>query len=87
MSSCGCHEKDVSHKSPAYRRALWVVVILNAGYGVIEAVGGFLAGSQSLKADALDFLGDGTITFLALIALSWRAVWRARAGLAAPSRA
>lgn len=64
-----------------YRRALWIVVLLNVGYGIVEAAGGFLSGSQALKADALDFLGDGLISFLGLIALAWPLVWRARAAL------
>src|SRR3546814_2624308 len=51
--------KDLSHITPAYKRALWTVVALNVGYGLIEMFGGFLSGSQALKADALDFLGDG----------------------------
>ena len=49
--------------APGYRRALWIVVLINAGYGIVEMAGGFLADSQALKADALDFLGDGVITF------------------------
>lgn len=69
------------HRSPAYRRALWIVVALNAGYGVVEAVGGFLAGSQAVKADALDFLGDGLITMLGLLAIGRSGAWRARAAL------
>ena len=73
--------KDLSHITPAYKRALWIVVLLNAGYGVVEIVGGFLAGSQALKADALDFLGDGLITFLGLLAIGWPTVWRARSAL------
>ena len=47
--------EQLSHITPAYKRALWIVVLLNIGYGVIEAVGGFISGSQALKADALDF--------------------------------
>ena len=70
-----------SHITPAYRRALWTVVVLNVGYGVIEMIGGFLAESQALKADALDFLGDGLITFLGLLAIGWSLVWRARSAL------
>ncbi len=70
-----------AHLDPAYRRALWIVVVLNLGYGVAEAIGGFLAGSQALKADALDFLGDGLITLLAVIATGWRPAWRARTAL------
>lgn len=73
--------KDLSHVTPAYKRALWIVVVLNVGYGVIEAVGGFLAGSQALKADALDFLGDGLISFLGLLAIGWSLRWRARSAL------
>jgi cation diffusion facilitator family transporter len=57
---------------------LWIVVILNLGMGAAEMIGGFLAGSQALKADALDFFGDGAITLLGLIALGWSAVWRAK---------
>jgi Co/Zn/Cd efflux system component/copper chaperone CopZ len=66
---------------PGYRRALWIVVLLNVGYGVVETVGGFLSDSQALKADALDFLGDGLITFLGLLALRWSLAWRARSAL------
>jgi Co/Zn/Cd efflux system component/copper chaperone CopZ len=70
-----------SHLTPAYRRALWIVVLLNVGYGLIEIVGGVLSDSQALKADALDFLGDGLITFLGLVAIGWGLAWRARAAL------
>lgn len=72
---------ELAHATPAYRRALWTVVALNVGYGVLEMIGGFLAGSQALKADALDFLGDGSITVLGLAALSWGLLWRARAAI------
>ena len=66
---------------PLYRRALWIVVLLNVGFGVLEMVGGFIAGSQALKADALDFLGDGSITFVGLLALAWTASARTRLAL------
>lgn len=69
------------HHDPAYRRALWIVVLLNVGYGMVEMVGGFLAGSQAVKADALDFIGDGLITFLGLLAIGWSLAWRARSAL------
>lgn len=73
--------KSLAHINPAYKRALWIVIVLNAGYGVAEMIGGFLAGSQALKADALDFLGDGSITFFGLLAIGWSLTWRARAAL------
>jgi cation diffusion facilitator family transporter len=74
-------EKAQTHITAGYRRALWIVIALNVGYGVIEMVGGFLAGSQALKADALDFLGDGLITFLGVLAIGWSLIWRARSAL------
>lgn len=73
--------KDLAHITPDYKRALWIVVLLNVGYGLIEMAGGFIAGSQALKADALDFLGDGLITFLGLLAIGWSLAWRARSAL------
>lgn len=72
---------DLAHVTPAYRRALWVVVGLNVGYGLVEMAGGFVSGSQALKADGLDFLGDGLISFLGLPAIGWSLTWRARSAL------
>ena len=69
------------HLTAEYRRALWIVITLNVGYGLIEMIGGFLAGSQALKADALDFVGDGLITLLGVIAIGWSLLWRARSAL------
>ncbi len=73
--------KDLTHITPAYRKALWVVVLINVCYGLAEMIGGFLADSQALKADALDFLGDGSITFLGLLAIGWSLRLRARSAL------
>ena len=72
---------DLSHVTPAYKRALWIVVLLNVGYGVIEIFGSFLSGSQALQADALDFVGDGLISFLGRIAVGWGLAARAKAAL------
>lgn len=66
---------------PGYRRALWIVACLNLGYGAVEMIGGVISTSQALKADALDFLGDGLITGLGVLAIGWSRAWRARAAL------
>jgi len=75
--SCTCDHDIPTHAAPAYRSALWLVAGLNLTMGIAESVSGYLAGSQALKADALDFLGDGIITGLGLIALNWTANSRA----------
>lgn len=81
-NGCGCTGDSArAEKDPAYRRALWIVVLLNLGFGACEIVGGFIADSQALKADSLDFIGDGTITLVGLIALGWTAAARARIAL------
>ena len=72
---------DLSHVTPAYKRALWIVVLLNVGYGIIEIGGSILSGSQALQADSLDFIGDGLISFLGLIAVGWGLTARAKAAL------
>ncbi len=59
---------------PRYKRVLWTVIGINAAMFLTEMVGGQIAGSQALQADALDFLGD-TITYglsLAVIGASLR---------------
>lgn len=81
-NDCGCTgDAARAQDDPAYRRALWIVVILNLGFGLCEIIGGFIADSQALKADALDFLGDGSITLMGLFALGWTAIARSRVAL------
>lgn len=82
IESCGCHGEPVrAQHDPAYRRALIIVVVLNLGFGIAELLGGFIADSQALKADSLDFLGDGSITLIGLLGLAWSARARARVAL------
>jgi Co/Zn/Cd efflux system component len=47
---------------PRYRRVLWTVIGINGAMFLTEMIAGQLAGSQALKADALDFLAD-TVTY------------------------
>jgi Co/Zn/Cd efflux system component len=47
---------------PRYKRLLWTVICINGAMFLIEMIAGQLAGSQALKADALDFLAD-TVTY------------------------
>lgn len=58
-ASCG-HNVSFDGTSPGYRRALWIVIGLNAAMFLVEITAGALAGSQALRADALDFFADAT---------------------------
>jgi Co/Zn/Cd efflux system component len=56
-----------------YRRRLAAVILINAAMFVVEMTAGSLAGSQALKADALDFFAD-TVTYGASLAVIGAAV-------------
>ena len=49
---------DRHRGNKSYRRVLWAVLAINAVMFLIEIGAGLAAGSASLQADALDFLGD-----------------------------
>ena len=63
---------------PGYGRVLWVALAVNALMFLVEVAAGVLAGSLSLQADALDFLGDAGNYALSLWAVSRALKVRAR---------
>ena len=67
--------------SPAWRRALWIALAVNAGMFLAEIVAGVAAGSSALQADALDFLGDAANYAISLTVAGMVLHWRARAAL------
>lgn len=83
--SCSCSTEEpgaaFDGASAGYRRILVVVIVLNAAMFVIETGAGLAAGSQALRADALDFLGDSLTYGLSLVVIGRPLVWRARAAL------
>jgi Co/Zn/Cd efflux system component len=82
MSGCGCCcESRFEGVSPSYKRALIAVIVINAAMFAIETAGGMLAGSQALRADALDFLGDALTYGLSLAVIGTPLLWRARVAL------
>ena len=77
---CGHHvESKQTLASPAYRRILWWALWINLGMFLLEVLAGVQAGSVSLLADALDFLGDSANYLISLVVLSLSLSWRARA--------
>jgi Co/Zn/Cd efflux system component len=74
MAGCCNHNARFDGVSADYKRRLWLVIAINAGMFAVEMGAGQVSGSQALKADALDFLGDA-LTYgisLAVIGASLR---------------
>jgi len=81
MSGCGCDSVCDAAPDPAYRRALWIALVLNALMFGVEIVASFAAQSVSLLADAVDFLGDAGNYGVALFVLGMAPLWRSRTAL------
>jgi hypothetical protein len=65
--------------SPAWCRALWIALAVNAAMFAGEIIAGVAAGSASLRADALDFLGDSANYAISIGVVGMGLAWRARA--------
>lgn len=65
-----------------YRRVLWLVLGINAAMFLVEITAGLAAGSASLQADALDFLGDAGNYAISLFVVGMALKYRASAALA-----
>ncbi|MCP8690001.1 cation diffusion facilitator family transporter [Marinobacterium sedimentorum] len=74
-------QENAGLKSVAYRRVLWIALLLNLAMFGVEIVAGMRAGSVSLLADSLDFLGDSANYGISLWVLGLGLAIRARASL------
>jgi Co/Zn/Cd efflux system component len=85
-ASCCSHDHcqappDPQRGNEAYRRVLWTVLAINAGMFAVEVIAGLAAGSASLQADALDFLGDAGNYAISLFVVGMALRYRAMAAL------
>jgi len=82
-ASCCSHDHccapDPQRGNEGYRRVLWVVLAINAGMFAVEVIAGVTAGSASLQADALDFLGDAGNYAISLFVVGMALRYRAMA--------
>ena len=74
----GC-PSEAKRNDRLWRRVLWVALAVNAVMFGVEITAGVAAGSASLKADALDFLGDAANYAISLGVAGMALVWRATA--------
>jgi Co/Zn/Cd efflux system component len=87
MTDCCCTPSPLDldphrRNAAAYRRILWAVLAINGVMFVVEIGAGLMAGSASLQADALDFLGDTANYAISLIVVGMTLRYRASAALA-----
>src|SRR5829696_1810539 len=84
-ASCGGHEhghaSDPQRGNEGYRRILWAVLAINAIMFAVEVIAGVAAGSASLQADALDFLGDAGNYAISLFVVGMALRYRTMAAL------
>lgn len=82
-TACGCHGgvPMFDGMDPRYKRVLWTVIAVNGVMFLTEMAAGQLAGSQALKADALDFLADTATYGLSLAVIGATLRMRATAVL------
>lgn len=80
---CSCQAPDPGPSTPpGYRRVLWIALAVNLAMFAIEFGSALAAGSVSLLADSIDFLGDAANYGVSLYVLSHALIWRARTALA-----
>jgi Co/Zn/Cd efflux system component len=79
---CGHCPGDEASQAPGFRRVLWTVLAINAAMFAVEIGAGIVAGSASLQADALDFLGDAANYAVSLYVVGMALRYRASAALA-----
>src|SRR4051812_27518752 len=76
-----CQAPDPQRGNESYRRVLWAVLAINAAMFAVEVIAGLAAGSASLQADALDFLGDAGNYAISLFVVGMALRYRATAAL------
>jgi Co/Zn/Cd efflux system component len=67
-------------ETPAFRRVVIIVALLNLGYFGVEFAVARTIGSVALFADSVDFLEDASVNLLIAVAVGWTALARARVG-------
>lgn len=69
-SCCGPKNINIKEVNKNFKTVLWVALILNFAMFLLENFQGLLSHSLSLRADAIDFLGDSANYFVTLFVLT-----------------
>ena len=84
MSACcsGSCSPTTPPPDGRYRKVLWAALLINFIMFGVELASSLAAGSVSLLADSVDFLGDAANYGVSLFVLGMAVVWRSRAAFA-----
>lgn len=84
MSSCCSGSCSPATPPPdgRYRKVLWAALVINFCMFGVELASSLAAGSVSLLADSVDFMGDAANYGVSLFVLGMAVVWRSRAAYA-----
>lgn len=69
-ASCCGHDFKINEVNKNFKKVLWISLILNFAMFILENFQGMISHSLSLRADAIDFLGDSANYFVTLFVLS-----------------
>ena len=81
MACCNCSVPEPKPDNTKMRRVLWIALAINATMFAVEVGAGLAAGSASLQADALDFLGDAANYAISLAVIGMALRYRSSAAL------
>lgn len=81
MAKSCCGKSEFTGLDPAYKRILVIIIAINGVMFGVEMVAGWLAQSQALQADALDFIGDTLSYGISLWAIGKAASVRSNAAI------
>lgn len=81
-SCCGNgFDVKINEDNKNFKRALWISLFLNFSMFLLENIEGLRSNSLSLRADAIDFLGDSANYFITLVVLGSAIQWKTRASM------
>lgn len=81
-ADCCSHDCESERlRDASYRRVLVAVLVINAAMFAVEVSAGVAAGSASLQADSLDFLGDAAGYAISLVVIGKALRYRASVAL------
>ncbi|MBL8552231.1 MAG: cation transporter [Hyphomonadaceae bacterium] len=75
-------KENYTADAPEQRRTLWIVLALNIGLAAMLAIGGALADSSGLFANALDNASDAAVYALSLVVIGRSLGWKRAAAIA-----